>query len=390
MANGPLTGIRVLDLCGYLAGPYGCTLLGDLGADVLKIEPPGGEAMRHFPSNLPGDSRGFLGINRSKRSLVLDLKQPAARAVLERLVARADVLVENFRPGVPARLGIDYPTLKARNGRLIYCGLTGYGDAGPLADAAGFDQVLQSMSGIARFQGRDGPPEVVLGSVVDYYTAALTALGVVAALFHRERSGEGQYLATSLLRSAITMQAARFVWADGEPREASRELRTGRIAGIHPTADGFLYLSAHTQAFWTALCDILELPELAADPRYDTMRKRAEHDAVLLPRIDAALERRPAEAWERLMQGRVPAARVRPIEDLFEHPQVLAENLVASVAHAGVGGYRTMTKPIHFAATPGPAPTGAPALGADTDAVLAELGFSAAERAQLRERGAVG
>ena len=390
MTKGPLSGIQVLDLCGYLAGPYGCTLLGDLGADVLKVEPPGGDVMRQFPSSLPGDSRGFLGVNRGKRSIVLNLKHAAGLAVLERLVARADVLVENFRPGVPARLGIDYPALKAINARLIYCGLTGYGDDGPLAEAAGFDQVLQSMTGIARFQGRDGAPEVVLGSIVDYYTAALTALGVVAALYHRERSGAGQYLGTSLLRSAITMQAGRFVWAESEARDANRELRTGRIAGIHPTADGFLYLSAHTQAFWTALCEALELPELARDPRYDTMRKRAAHDGVLLEQLHAALRRRPAAEWERLMQGRVPVAVVRPIEDLFDHPQVLAEGLVASVEHAQLGGYRTMTKPIRFADTPGEPPRGAPALGADTEGVLAELGYSAAERTALKGQGAIG
>ncbi|MBI3517180.1 MAG: CoA transferase, partial [Proteobacteria bacterium] len=200
----------------------------------------------------------------------------------------------------------------------------------------------------------------------------------------------GQYLGTSLLRSAITMQAARFVWADGESREASRELRTGRIAGIHPTGDGYLYLSAHTQAFWTALCETLELPELARDPRYDTMRKRAEHDGVLLPQLHAALQRRPAVEWEGLMQGRVPVAVVRPIEDLFDHPQVLAEGLVASVEHAHLGRYRTMTKPIRFADTPGAPPRGAPALGADTDGVLAELGFSTAERAGLKQSGAIG
>jgi crotonobetainyl-CoA:carnitine CoA-transferase CaiB-like acyl-CoA transferase len=390
MTIGPLTGIRVLDLCGYLAGPYGCTLLGDLGADVVKVEPPGGDAMRQFPSNLPGDSRAFVGINRGKRSIVVDLKHAGGRAVLHRLVTQADVLVENFRPSVPARLGIDYPTLKAVNPRLVYCGLTGYGDTGPLSDAAGFDQVLQAMTGIARFQGRSGAPDVVLGSIVDYYTAALTAFGIVSALFHRERTGEGQYLSTSLLRSAVTMQAARFVWADGEPRDTSRELTTGRVAGIHPTGDGYLYLSAHTQEFWVALCDALALPELASDPRYDTMRKRAVHDDELLPKLHAALKRRPAAEWEALMRGRVPVATVRPIEDVFDHPQAAAEDLVAEVEHATIGRYRTMTKPIRFADTPGPAPRAAPALGADTDAVLGELGFSPAERAKLKADGAVG
>ncbi|HUA53424.1 MAG TPA: CoA transferase [Candidatus Sulfotelmatobacter sp.] len=389
MADGPLSGIRVLDLCGYLAGPYGCTLLGDLGADVVKVEPPGGDAMRAFPSSLPGEARGFVGVNRNKRSIVIDLKQDAGRAVLHRLVARSDVLVENFRPAVPARLGIDYPTLRALNPRLVYCGLTGYGDTGPLVDAAGFDQVLQSMTGIARFQGRGEAPQVVLGSIVDYYTAALTALGVVAALHHRARTGVGQYLSTSLLRSALTMQAARFVWTDTEPREASRELTTGRVAGIHPTADGYLYLSAHTQEFWRALCEIVGLPELARDPRYDTMRKRAERDDELLPLLHAALARRPAAEWERLMQGRVPAAMVRPIEDVFDHPQAAAEALVASVEHPTLGRYRTLAQPIRFAETPGPAPRAAPTLGQHTDAVLDELGIDAAERAALRADGAV-
>src|SRR5258708_9647609 len=300
MTDGPLSGIRVLDLCGYLAGPYGGTLLGDLGAEVIRGEPPTGDAMRHWPSTLDGESRGFVGVNRGKRSIVINLKQPAGLALLHRLVGRADVLVENFRPSVPARLGIDYPALKEHNPRLIYCGLTGYGDAGPLNDQPGFDQVLQSMTGIARFQGAvqgpGGNPQVVLGSIVDYYTAAMTALGVTAALYHRARTGEGQYLATSLLRSAVTMQAARFVWADSEPQDAGRELAIGRTAGIHPTRDGFIYISAYTQDFWTALCEILELPELAGDPRYDTMRKRAEHEESLLTQMHAALRPRPPAA----------------------------------------------------------------------------------------------
>jgi formyl-CoA transferase len=218
----------------------------------------------------------------------------------------------------------------------------------------------------------------------------MTAFGVTAALYHRERTGQGQYLSTSLLRSAVTMQAARFVWADDEPRAASRELAVGRTAGIHPTGDGFIYISAYTQAFWVALCEILELPELASDPRYDTMRKRAEHADALLPAMHEALARRSAAAWERLMSGRVPAAMVRPIEDLFDHQQVQAEDLVACVEHATIGRYRTMTKPIRFAETPGPAPVAAPALGQHTDAVLAELGLSLAEIAQLRSSGAVG
>ena len=152
-ATGPLDGVTVLDLCSYLAGPYGCTLLADLGASVIKIESPQGDMLRQFPSSLPGESRFFLGTNRGKRAIALDLKQPEGLAVLHRMVGTADVLVENFRPSVPARLGIDYPRLKAINPRLVYCGLTGYGDTGPLSEKGGFDQVLQCLSGMAVFQG---------------------------------------------------------------------------------------------------------------------------------------------------------------------------------------------------------------------------------------------
>jgi CoA-transferase family III len=180
-AAGPLGGVTVLDLCSYLAGPYGCTLLADLGASVIKIESPQGDMLRQFPSSLAGDSRFFLGANRGKRALALDLKQPEGLAVLHRMVERADVLVENFRPSVPARLGIDYPRLKAINSRLVYCSLTGYGDSGPLSEKGGFDQVLQCLSGIAVFQGTAaGTPQVVLGSVLDYFTSAMKQMTLVS------------------------------------------------------------------------------------------------------------------------------------------------------------------------------------------------------------------
>jgi crotonobetainyl-CoA:carnitine CoA-transferase CaiB-like acyl-CoA transferase len=389
-APGPLDGVKVLDLCSYLAGPYGCTLLADLGADVVKIEAPQGDMLRQFPSSLPGEARFFLGTNRGKRALALDLKQKEGLAVLHRMVASADVLVENFRPSVPARLGIDYPRLKAINPRLIYAGLTGYGDRGPLSDKGGFDQVLQSFTGMAVFQGGGiDTPQLVLGSVLDYFTSALLAYGVAAALFQRERSGRGQYLSLSLLRSALTIQAGRFVWADSEGREVTRDSGTGGLTGIHPTRQGGLYISVHSNHFFAALCELIGRPELASDPRCVSMRSRAEHAAELVPEIRAALAARTALEWEALFGERVPCAAVRPIEDMFDHPQVLAEDLVATLDHPVVGRYRTMTKPIAFSETPGPAPTAAPVFGQHSDAVLAAHGYSAAEIAALRERGVV-
>ncbi len=306
------------------------------------------------------------------------------------MVEAADVLVENFRPSVPARLGIDYPRLKAINPRLVYCGLTGYGDHGPLSDKGGFDQVLQCLSGMAVFQG-GGPdqPQLVLGSVLDYFTSALLAYGVAAALFDRERRGAGQYLSLSLLRSALTIQAGRFVWADSEERDVARDSGAGGLTGIHPTKDGALYVSVHSNHFFAALCELIGRPELAADPRCVSMRSRAAHAAELLPELRAALAARGAREWEEIFGERVPCAAVRPIEDMFDHPQAQAEDLVATLDHPVVGRYRTMTKPIKFADTPGPAPRAAPTFGQHSDEILAGHGYSAAEIAALRERGVV-
>ena len=388
--TGPLDGIRVLDLCSYLAGPYGCTLLADLGADVIKIESPQGDMLRQFPSSLEGESRFFLGTNRGKRALALDLKQPDGLAVLHRMVASADVLVENFRPSVPARLGIDYPRLRAINPRLIYAGLTGYGDEGPLSDKGGFDQVLQCLTGMAVFQGGGvDRAQLVLGSVLDYFTSALLAYGVAAALFQRERSGRGQFLSLSLLRSALTIQAGRFVWAENEGREVARDSGTGGLTGIHPTKSGALYVSLHSNHFFAALCELIGRPELASDPRCATMRSRAEHAAVLLPELRAALAEHTALEWEKIFGERVPCAAVRPIEDMFDHPQVLAEGLVTTLEHPVVGRYRTMTRPIRFSETPGPVATASPAFGQHSDEILAGYGFSADEIAAFRERGVV-
>ena len=387
---GPLDGVTVLDLCSYLAGPYGCTLLADLGATVIKIESPQGDMLRQFPSSLPGESRFFLGTNRGKRAIALDLKQPEGLAVLHRMVETADVLVENFRPSVPARLGIDYPRLRAINPRLVYCGLTGYGDNGPLSEKGGFDQVLQCLSGMAVFQG-GGPDkaQVVLGSVLDYFTSALLAYGVASALFNRERSGAGQYLSLSLLRSALTIQAGRFVWAESESREIPRDSGAGGLTGIHPTKDGGLYISVHSNHFFAALCELIGRPELARDPRCATMRSRAAHAAELVPELRAALAARSALEWEEIFGERVPCAAVRPIEDMFDHPQVIAEDLVTTLDHPVVGRYRTMTKPIKFADTPGRPPTPSPAFGQHSDEILSAHGYSAAEIAVFRERGVV-
>ena len=370
--TGPLSGLRVLDLSAYIAGPYGCSLLADQGAEVIKIEPPTGDNLRKYPSTLEAESRAFIGVNRSKLGVVLDLKKAEDLAALMALVRTADVLVHNFRPSVPPRLGIAYEQLKAVNPRLIYCSLTGYGETGPLREKAGYDQVLQTMTGMCALQGKRGePPEIIYGSVVDYYAAALVAAGVASALYEREKSGQGQFVGVSLLRSALTMQSARMVWAEGEPKDVGRDMRSGGITGIHPTREGHLYISANTPHFWRALCDKVGLPELAADERYDSVRKRAQHFSEIVPRLREALAARSALEWEELFGEEVPCAAARTVEDMFDNEQVLAEDMVATFAHPTLGAYRGFTRPVQFGRTPGPEPFAAPTLGQHTQAVLA-------------------
>ncbi|MFL6606497.1 MAG: CaiB/BaiF CoA transferase family protein [Steroidobacteraceae bacterium] len=365
---GPLSGVRVLDLSAYIAGPYGCTLLADQGADVVKIEPPGGDNLRQYPSTLAAENRAFLGVNRSKQGVVLDLKRPEELARLLELVAETDVFVHNFRPGVAERLGVDYARLSRINSQLIYCAVTGYGEEGPLREKAGYDQVLQAMTGMCVLQGNpDGAPELTYGSPVDYYAAALLAAGVSSALFERERSGQGQFVGVSLLRSALTMQSARMIWAEGESLDIFRDMRSGGITGLHPTREGYLYLSANTPHFWKALCEKTGLTELANDSRYDTVRKRAEHTGEIVPRLRAVLLTRTAREWEALLGDQVPCAMVGRVEDMFDHPQVIAENMVTAIEHPTLGSYRGVTRPVKFGRTPGPEPFAAPTLGQDNE-----------------------
>lgn len=389
-AAGPLAGVRVLDLSSYIAGPYGCALLADLGADVVKVESPEGDTLRKYPSTLAAESRAFLGVNRGKRGLALDLKKPEGLAALKRLVEGADVLVHNFRPTVPPRLGIDYASLRAVNPRLVYCALSGYGETGPLKDKAGYDQVLQAMTGMCAMQGPDeANPQILYGSVVDYYAASMLAFAVSAALFERARTGEGRAVDVSLLRSALTMQSARLVWAEGEPRAVARDMRSGGVTGLHPTKEGSLYLSANTPHFWASLCELAELPELAADPRYDTVKKRAQHASEIVPKLRAALAKRTALEWEARFGERVPCAASRTVEDMFDFPQVRALGLIDTYEHAKAGRFRGFREPVGFGGGLLPTPRAAPLFGEHSREVLAQAGYGQPEIDALLEGGAV-
>jgi formyl-CoA transferase len=369
--SGPLRGIKVLDLSAYIAGPYGCSLLADQGAEVIKIEPPTGDNLRNYPSTLASESRAFLGVNRSKLGLVLDLKNADDHMVLMDLIKSADVLVHNFRPNVPPRLGISYEQLEKINPRLIYCAVTGFGETGPLKDKAGYDQVLQAMTGMSVLQGKkDGPPEILYGSVVDYYASTLISSGVAAALYERERSGKGQYVGVSLMRAALTMQSARMIWADDEPKNIGRDMRSGGVTGIHPTKDGYIYISANTPHFWESLCKKIGLAHLAQDERFNSVRKRSIAEKEIVPLLREALAQKSAFEWEEIFGEEVPCSVTRQIEDMFDFPQVIAEDMIACYDHPIVGKYRGFKNPIKFSRTPASEPFAAPTLGQHNSMII--------------------
>ena len=387
--TGALDNIVVLDLTSYLAGPYGCALLGDMGATVIKVEAPGGDNMRTYPTNLEGENRAVLGANRNKRSIIIDLKTSAGLELLHEMVGKADVLAHNFRPGVPEQLKIDYSALKKIRPGLIYASLTGYGQSGPMRKHPGYDQMLQCFTGIAQMQGEEiGTPQILRGSIVDFFTSTLLANGVMAAVIHRLRTGEGQHVEVSLLRSAIALQVGRFIWADNEPRETPRESAAGRVTGAHPTKDGYLYLQASTPHFWKALCEIIGEPDMGTNPRYDTLKKRYALADEIMPRLKAALMAKTAIEWEELMTGRVPGIAIRGVGDMFDHPQVLAEDIVVEHEHPKVGRYKSMGPAVKMGAG-SITTTRTPMLGEHTDEILSEFGFDEVRIASLRKAGAV-
>lgn len=371
--RGPLSGIRVIDMSAYIAGPYGCSLLADQGAEIIKIEPPIGDNLRKYPSTLETESRAFLGVNRSKLSAVLDIKNPEDLATLLTLIKDADVLVHNFRPTVAPRIGIGYEQLQALNPRLIYCAVSGYGESGPMKDKAGFDQVLQTMTGMAVLQGKkDGPPELLYGSIVDFYTSALVSGAVSSALFERERSGAGQFVGVSLLSAAMALQSGRLIWAENEDRDVGRDMRSGGITGLHPTKEGFLYISANTPHFWHALCEKTGMTDFIGMERFDSVRKRALNQKEIVARLHAALASKTALEWETLFGEEVPCAAARQIEDMFDHPQVESQDLITTYQHPVVGPYRGLKRSIRFGRTPGPEPFAAPTLGQHTELIKQE------------------
>ncbi len=396
----PLRGVRVLDLTNVLAGPFACHQLAHLGADVLKVEAlDGGDLARELGAdpalNAAGMGASFLAQNAGKRSLALNLKTPGGQAVLQRLVARSHVLVENFRPGVMQRLGLDYAALLPHNPRLVYCAISGFGQHGPLRDLPAYDQIIQGMAGVMAVTGSPGSAPLRVGyPVADTIGGLTAALAVSAALADRTRTG-GVFIDVSMLDAVI----ATMGWAVSNLLVAGREAQpmgndnvTASPSGTFATADGLLNIAANQQAQFEALARVIGRPELATDPRYARRQDRLTHRAALKTEIEAALAAHgSAHWWPLLTAAGVPAGPVQTVAQALAHPQVAGRGLVARFEQVpGVGrpvsvlrtGFQLDGQPLAVDHPP-------PRLGEHTQAVLAELGYGDDEIQALRKQGAL-
>jgi len=387
----PLDGLKVVDFSRIFAGPLCTMTLGDFGADVVKVESPAGDEARAFgPPWLGGEGMNFMALNRNKRSVVLDLKHEQGREVAKRLCEHADVVIENFRPGVAERLGIGYEQLAAANAGLIYCSVSGFGRLGPQSDRPALDLVLQGAAGVMDRQGGGVEPKLLVITVADCYAAALATQGILAALLARARDGVGQQLEVTLFQALLAAQSYRIISPATDPPELPAWQDVAPYQAFQ-TADGWITLAVVTDRSWQAFCSALELETLRDDARFATNPARVEHQdelaAALTPVLAAYLSE---EALDRLDAAGVPSGRVQRVEDLFFDEHVLANGLIVEMEHPTAGKVWTLGLPVQFAGTPGVIERPAPLLGEHTDEVLAELGYDAGTITEIRSSGACG
>jgi crotonobetainyl-CoA:carnitine CoA-transferase CaiB-like acyl-CoA transferase len=395
-ADQPLKGIRVLDLTRVLAGPYCAMLLGDMGAEVIKIEEPDrGDDTRGWPPFASGESTYFMSVNRNKKSVTLNLKAPEGRELLKRLAKKSDVLLENFRTGTMEKLGLGYATLSKLNPKLVYCAMSGFGESGPESHRGGYDLIVQAESGVMDLTGfADGPPVKVGNSIADLVAGMSGAHGVTLALLARQRTKRGQKVEIAMLdvmAALLTYQAGMYLNAGRTPARRGNEHPSIVPYEVFKAADAYLVIGAANDSLWERSCAALERPELAREPRYATVASRVEHRATLVPLLNEILGARPAADWlKRLEAAGVPAGRIRTVPEVCESEHLKARGMVVALPHPKAGTVKMMGVPIRLHGTPGRPTTAAPLLGADTEAVLTRvLGVRRAEIRRLRDAGVV-
>ncbi|MGH2950227.1 MAG: CaiB/BaiF CoA transferase family protein [Solirubrobacteraceae bacterium] len=395
--RGPLDGVRVLDFTRAFGGPFLTMMMGEMDATVVKVErPEAGDETRAWPPIAEGGvSTYFAALNRSKLSLTLDLKQPPAVEVARELADWADVVVENFTPGVADRLGIGAEALRARNPRLIYCSVSGFGQTGPYRERRGYDPILQAMGGLMGLTGeRDGGPIKTMLPVADLMTASFAAIPVLAALYDRERTGEGQYLDVAMLdvmTSALSTVGTAYLLTGTVPPRSGTENPWRAPSAAFECADGVHVQLVPNQRQWLRFCELLGVPELADDPRFADPAARVEHQEELYPRLRERLRERPAHEWlEAFEQAGIPAGPIHTLDTLFADPQVREREMVTELEHPGPGTLRVLELPFRMSATPVRIRRRPPRLGEDTSSVLSDvLGYSGERIEELHAAGAV-
>jgi crotonobetainyl-CoA:carnitine CoA-transferase CaiB-like acyl-CoA transferase len=393
--RGPLAGVRVIDAATMIAGPYGATLLGDLGADVIKVEPLYGDDLRRLGAARDGETGSYTGINRSKRGIALDLAAPLGRAVFARLAATADALVTNTREPALSRLGLDYESVRSHRADVIWVGVSTFGPDGPYAGLPGIDSVAQALAGVIALNGAPGSEPVrTVVPFADVMTSLLVATGIAAALHERAASGEGQRIDVSLLNALVHAQANAlgnyFVSGWVLPRTGNRSPYFAP-AGAYACADGAaVYLTCPSDRFFSKLCRALAA-EWDTDPRFLTAGLRLQNEDALDAEITACCARMTRAALlERLARGDVPAAAVNGLADVVRDPQILHNRMIVRTQHPALGQLDVTGVPIRFGRTPGSVHSAPPTLGQHTDEILVELGFDAGQRREIVASGAVG
>lgn len=389
---GPLEGYRIIDLTSMISGPVATMLLGDQGADVVKVEPPaGGDLVRSFGARRPGFPAIFLTTNRNKRSIVLNLKSEGGRDLLKKLVAGADVFVQNFRPGAVERMGIDEEVLRRLNPGLVYVSISGFGEKGPYASQRVYDPVIQALSGLASIQGgaEGARPRMVRTIVPDKLTAVTAAQAITAALLARERTGIGQHVRLSMLDAMVS-----FLWPEGMARYTFRGENKGTTRPVEArdlvfeTTDGYITVGVNSDAEWLGLTRALERPEWLEDPRLKTPTGRVKHADVRLEMTAEVIATRSSAAWlERLLAEQVPCAPILSREELLDDPQIAANELIVESVHPHAGPMRQTRPAARFDRTPAEIRRPAPDLGEHTEEILTEIGLTEEEIEMARRAG---